>query len=71
MLNNSDNWVSEEPDPNRSQSTLIHDLSEEDEERIENMFKNLDLDGNGKIDIHDLSLSLKGSGVNPMYARVS
>ncbi|KAK6627392.1 hypothetical protein RUM44_009869 [Polyplax serrata] len=69
MLNNSENWVSTHSDPTRSQSSLVHDLTKEDEERIEKMFKRLDLDGNGKIDIHDLSMSLKETGVNPLYAK--
>ena len=70
MLNCSGNWVSKKSDPTRSQSPPVHDLTEEDEERIEKLFKTLDLDGNGKIDIHDLSVSLKESGVSPMYAKV-
>ncbi|EEB19211.1 conserved hypothetical protein [Pediculus humanus corporis] len=69
MLNCSGNWVSKKSDPTRSQSPPVHDLTEEDEERIEKLFKTLDLDGNGKIDIHDLSVSLKESGVSPMYAK--
>lgn len=71
MLNNSETWVSNHSDPTKSQSHLTHDSSVEDEERIERMFKALDLDGNGKIDIHDLSVFLKETGVSPHYAKVS
>lgn len=47
----------------------LHELPLEDEERLEKLFTTLDKDGNGKIDIHDLSSCLKGSGVNPEYAK--
>lgn len=50
---------------------LQHDTPCEDEARLEKTFKTLDLDGNGKIDIHDLSIALKGAGVNEVYAKVS
>jgi solute carrier family 25 phosphate transporter 23/24/25/41 len=48
----------------------LHELPQEDEERLENLFKSLDVDGNGKIDIHDLSLALREFGVNQSYAKV-
>ena len=48
----------------------LHELPQEDEERLENLFKSLDVDGNGKIDIHDLSVALRDSGVNQTYAKV-
>lgn len=41
-----------------------------DEERLEALFKDLDRDGNGRIDIQDLSNSLKDSGVHHTYAKV-
>lgn len=49
---------------------LQHDCPCEDEARLEKTFKEIDLDGNGKVDIHDLSLALKGAGVNQLYAKV-
>lgn len=42
-----------------------------DEERLEALFKKLDRDGNGRIDIHELSNVLKDSGVHHTYAQVS
>ncbi|KDR20496.1 Calcium-binding mitochondrial carrier protein SCaMC-2, partial [Zootermopsis nevadensis] len=45
------------------------ELPQEDEERLENLFKSLDVDGNGKIDIHDLSVALREFGVNQSYAK--
>ncbi|CAB3253406.1 unnamed protein product [Arctia plantaginis] len=37
----------------------LEELPKEDEERLETLFSKLDTDGNGKIDIHDLSVALK------------
>lgn len=48
----------------------LHELPIEEEERLGNLFKQLDVDGNGKIDIHDLSVALKDSGVHQRYAQV-
>jgi solute carrier family 25 phosphate transporter 23/24/25/41 len=48
----------------------LHELPQEDEERLENLFKSLDVDGKGRIDIHDLSVALRHSGVNQTYAKV-
>ena len=48
----------------------FHELPHEDEERLENLFKSLDVDGNGKIDIHDLSVALHEFGVHHKYAQV-
>lgn len=50
-------------------TTFHHELlPQEDEERLEKLFKKLDKDGNGKIDIHDLSDALKKYGVHQHYA---
>lgn len=49
----------------------LHELPQEDEERLEKLFVALDTDGNGKIDIHDLSKALKDFGVHSLYAQVS
>lgn len=48
----------------------LHELPQEDEVRLEKIFNSLDLDGNGKIDIHDLSLALRDFGVHHSYAQV-
>lgn len=54
-----------------TKSTFSHELPQEDEERLEKLFKKLDKDGNGQIDIHDLSDALKKYGVHQHYAEVS
>lgn len=48
----------------------IDELPKEDEERLETLFSKLDADGNGKIDIHDLSVALKeiSPHINRSYA---
>ncbi|KAL0280435.1 UNVERIFIED_CONTAM: hypothetical protein PYX00_001724 [Menopon gallinae] len=70
MLNNSVQWISDNPDPTVTRAPHYpHEMPNEDEERIEKLFNSLDLDGNGKIDIHDLSVKLKGAGVSPVYAK--
>ncbi|XP_014261718.1 calcium-binding mitochondrial carrier protein SCaMC-1-B isoform X2 [Cimex lectularius] len=47
----------------------FHELPYEDEKRLEKLFNSLDLDGNGKIDIHDLSVALREFGVDHKYAQ--
>ncbi|KAK7583790.1 hypothetical protein V9T40_004753 [Parthenolecanium corni] len=42
----------------------LQSLLHEDEERLSKLFNRLDLDGNGKIDIYDLSAALKEFGVS-------
>lgn len=37
---------------------------------VEKIFNQLDRDGNGQIDIHDLSEALKGFGFSHQYAEV-
>lgn len=49
----------------------IYELPENEEKRLEEVFRKLDLDGNGKIDIRDLSEALKGSKFGQQYAEVS
>ncbi|XP_076649460.1 short Calcium-binding Mitochondrial Carrier isoform X1 [Halictus rubicundus] len=46
----------------------LHELPAEDEERLEKIFQNLDQDGNGKIDVKDLSKALREVGVDKYYA---
>lgn len=52
-------------------STPLHELPQEDEQRLEKIFNHLDKNGNGKIDIHDLSSALKECGVHHGYAEVT
>lgn len=71
MLDSSVKWSPEQADNSKAHTPhFVHDTPLEDDERIEGLFKSLDLDGNGKIDIHDLCVTLKGAGVNPVYAKV-
>ncbi|XP_062553420.1 mitochondrial adenyl nucleotide antiporter SLC25A25 isoform X2 [Armigeres subalbatus] len=46
----------------------LHELPQADEERLEKIFNKLDRDGNGRIDIHDLSAALKEFGLSHQYA---
>ncbi|CAH1966306.1 unnamed protein product [Acanthoscelides obtectus] len=46
----------------------LHELPQEDEERLEKLFSLLDKNGNGRIDIHDLSAALREHGVHHGYA---
>ncbi|KAG4071659.1 hypothetical protein HA402_011813 [Bradysia odoriphaga] len=46
----------------------VHELPQKDEERLEKLFKTLDRDGNGRIDIADLSAALKDVGLSHKYA---
>ncbi|KAL9910363.1 uncharacterized protein ACN427_005078 [Glossina fuscipes fuscipes] len=48
---------------------LPTELPQEDEERLEKLFKQLDRDGNGRIDIHDLSEALREFGLSSVYVR--
>lgn len=49
----------------------VHELPLADEERLEKLFNQLDRNGNGKIDVHDLSAALKEFGLSSQYAEVS
>ncbi|EDV96101.1 calcium-binding mitochondrial carrier protein SCaMC-3 isoform X2 [Drosophila grimshawi] len=44
------------------------EIPAEDEERLERIFNQLDRDGDGKIDIHDLSAALHEFGMSSVYA---
>ncbi|XP_012244344.1 calcium-binding mitochondrial carrier protein SCaMC-2 isoform X1 [Bombus impatiens] len=46
----------------------LHELPAEDEKRFEKIFQKLDLDGNGRIDVKDLSKALRNVGVDKYYA---
>ncbi|KAJ8981204.1 hypothetical protein NQ317_014848 [Molorchus minor] len=46
----------------------LHELPQEDEERLGKLFNILDKNGNGRIDILDLSAALKEQGVHHGYA---
>lgn len=53
-----------------SSSIHHHELPHADEERLEELFNQLDRDGNGRIDVHDLSAALKDHGLSHQYAEV-
>ncbi|XP_033243727.1 calcium-binding mitochondrial carrier protein SCaMC-1-B isoform X2 [Drosophila miranda] len=44
------------------------EIPAEDEERLERIFNQLDRDGDGKVDIHDLSAALHEFGLSSVYA---
>lgn len=48
----------------------LHELPAQDEERLAKLFDKLDLDGNGRIDVHDLSKALHLHGLDERYAKV-
>lgn len=48
----------------------LHELPAQEEERLSKIFNQLDHDGNGKIDVHDLSNALHKVGVHKRYAEV-
>lgn len=56
---------------NSGQAILPSEIPVEDEERLERIFKQLDRDGDGRIDIHDLSAALHEFGLSSVYAEVS
>ncbi|XP_067210708.1 mitochondrial adenyl nucleotide antiporter SLC25A23 isoform X1 [Linepithema humile] len=47
----------------------LHELPAHAEERLGRLFQSLDLDGNGRIDVHDLSHALREAGVHSQYAQ--
>ncbi|XP_059477924.1 mitochondrial adenyl nucleotide antiporter SLC25A23 isoform X2 [Neocloeon triangulifer] len=47
----------------------LHELPQSEEERLEGLFKRLDMDGNGRIDIRDLTQALHDTGVHQGYAQ--
>lgn len=49
---------------------VMYPQNQSEEERLEQVFKKLDADGNGKIDIRDLSEALKDSKFGQQYAEV-
>lgn len=52
------------------QTHYLHELPLEEEERLAKLFTKLDADGNGNIDITELSVALKEFGVPHRYAEV-
>lgn len=64
-VNNGNGNGGEKP-PNH----YLHELPQKEEERLESLFKRLDIDGNGRIDIRDLTQSLNDTGVHQGYAQV-
>lgn len=48
-----------------------NDSDMESEKRLANIFRQLDRNGNGRIDIQELTEALKGFGISQQYAEVS
>lgn len=46
------------------------ETDKESAERLSKLFKQLDQNGNGRIDVHELTIALKGSGISQQYAEV-
>lgn len=65
MSNKQEEDVSKDLQPH-----YLNELPHEDEERLEKLFNSLDKNGNGRIDIHDLSGALREYGVHHGYAEV-
>jgi len=58
---------------NRSSNSLhhyYHELSLDEEERLEKLFRQLDIDGNGLIDVNDLLSSLESKGIVASHENV-
>ncbi|XP_055538928.1 calcium-binding mitochondrial carrier protein SCaMC-2 isoform X4 [Wyeomyia smithii] len=68
MVNLGNNSNSHSPDQAYPAVHYLHELPQADEERLEKIFNKLDRDGNGRIDIHDLSAALKEFGLSHQYA---
>jgi Ca2+-binding EF-hand superfamily protein len=68
MTNNSNNNSN-----NRSSNSLhhyYHELSLDEEERLEKLFRQLDIDGNGLIDVNDLRSALESQGIKATHENV-
>lgn len=65
--NNNNSSTTEQSDAQQNQS----ESESESEERLALIFKRLDRNGNGRIDIQELTSSLKRSGIPHQYAEVS
>lgn len=70
VLSEEDSTVSYENENILEDVHYVHELPLADEERLEKLFNQLDRDGNGKIDVHDLSAALKEFGLSSQYAEV-
>lgn len=68
---NPDNSSSSTNQSNAQQNQLPPESDLESEERLGQIFKQLDRNGNGRIDIQELTGALKGSGMPHQYAEVS
>lgn len=63
-------WPGNTGDSQPTSSNFLESDLEMDE-RLANIFKKLDRNGNGRIDIQDLTAALKGFGMSTQYAEVS
>lgn len=67
---NSSKPLSSDQNHNVSSNSNVQETDSEIEERLANIFKNLDQNGNGRIDIQELTIALKDSGMSQKYAEV-
>lgn len=67
--NSSKPWSSDQNN-NVSSNSNVQETDSEIEERLANIFKRLDKNGNGRIDIQELTTALKDSGMSQKYAEV-
>lgn len=67
--NGSKCWSSNQSN-NVSPNINIQETDSEIEERLANIFKRLDENSNGRIDIQELTSALKDSGMSHQYAEV-
>lgn len=68
--NGSKYWSNDQNNKVPSNSS-VQETDSEIEERLANIFRHLDKNGNGRIDIQELTSTLKDSGVSRQYAEVS
>lgn len=69
--NGIDNLAGNQNDKQSSNLNTDMETDLEIEERLSNIFKRLDRDGNGAINIQELTSALKGAGMSTRYAEVS
>jgi Ca2+-binding EF-hand superfamily protein len=68
--NNSNNNNSNNNRPSNSLHHYYHELSLDEEERLEKLFRQLDIDGNGLIDVNDLRSALESQGISATHENV-
>jgi Ca2+-binding EF-hand superfamily protein len=70
VTNNTNNTNNSNNRPSNSLHHYYHELSLDEEERIEKLFRQLDIDGNGLIDVNDLRSALESQGIKATHENV-